>query len=188
MAETPTEPQEPERKHSLAARLLTAAAFSTVGAKLGFLGVPADVAALYPKGTPLSERSKGLTNGTMLQNLQKRMEHLVKTEGRSPITAMLIVTKYSTGISIAASAAGAVIGWVRGGRVERWQDIIKHPWRSTKLILGLESPPAPAPTVTPAPVFTLDESPSAAAPSKWKDKIKAQAAQTSPEDSLHARR
>lgn len=185
MAEIPSEPQEPKRDQSLAVRLLTAFAFSTVGAKLGFLGMPADVAALYPKGTPVSERTKGLTNGTMIHNLQKRMEQLVRHEGRSPISAMLIVTKYSTGISIAAAAAGAVIGWIRGGRVEHWKDIIKHPWRSTKLILGLESPPAPQ---APALAIPPEDTPPTPATTRWQEKIRAEAVQASPEESLHARR
>ena len=144
---TDSTPPPPQEQHSLTARLLAATAFSTVAAKIGLIGTIMDANALFDKKATLREK---LIHS--FPKLQQRVAHLQINEGRSFIGAYASAMKYSLIIGTVATVAGAALGWVRGGRVESWKDIIYHPLRSTLLVVGLKQPaqaiPAPAEVIT----------------------------------------
>lgn len=147
------------RQQSLAAKLLTSLAFSTVGAKLGLIGLIPDAnAAMAGENLSFGEKVKGVFNGKLVQRImEKTQETLVndpafhkfeqglelslKEKGRLLWSMTGKNAKWTLAITGVGTVAGGVLGWVRGGKVEKWQDIFTHPIRSTKLVLGLETPP-----------------------------------------------
>src|SRR4051812_2086741 len=66
--ETPPTPEPPKQQHSLAARLLAALAFSTVGAKIGFIGMIPDAKDLC-KDMTWGQKLKGALNLTLFTKI-----------------------------------------------------------------------------------------------------------------------
>lgn len=142
---TAPEPKpEPPKQHSVAARLVTAAAFATVGGKIGTLGMIPDANALMGSEMTMGKKLKGVFDGTLLKKCAEKIQHLIVHENKSMMSATASTMKYSLILTGVGMVGGAVLGWMRGGRIENWKDIIVHPWRSTKLVLGLEEPKAQA--------------------------------------------
>ena len=141
MAQQPP-PTEPEAKkpQSITARVITAAAFSTVGAKIGTFGMIPDASELLGKEMTMGQKFKGVFDGTLIRKMTERIQHLVVHEKKSVLSASASTMKWSLILTGIGMVGGAALGWARGGRIENWKDIITHPWRSTKLVLGLEQP------------------------------------------------
>jgi len=132
--------EQPKQRHSLAARLFVATAFSGVTAKLGMLGTVADVSAIVGKELTFGEKLRGVFSKSFLEKFNDKLVDLVE-RGNSPLIASVKVFKWTMIVGAVASVAGFVVGWARGGLIADWKDIIKHPWRSTKIIFGAEKPP-----------------------------------------------
>ena len=143
---------EPKR-HSLTARILVALGFSAVGAKLSLLGTVADANALF-KGDNLTvgQKFKSIFNGEFAAKATKKFEGLLA--GKTSLTVkdqfhmIFSLMKWTTIVGIAGTVVGLVVGWVQGGKIEKWQDMFTHPWRSTKIIFGFEKPPEQESTKT----------------------------------------
>lgn len=133
-----TETASPETKqHSITARVVTAVAFATVGGKIGTLGMIPDANELLGKEMSMGKKLRGVFDGTLLKKCAEKIQHLMVHEKRSMLSASASTMKYSLILTGVGMAGGAALGWIRGGRIENWKDIITHPWRSTKLVLGL---------------------------------------------------
>jgi len=172
MAQEPTpseQPKEPPKKPGIGSRLLVATAFSTLGAKIGTLGMIADAnAAFEGQKLTLGEKIKGLFNGKLFDALLKKKEGLRK-QGISRPRAYATVAKYWLALSTIGAIAGGIIGWIRGGEVENWKDIIHHPVKSSKLVFGIKPHAAAAPetaaTAPPTPASAEET------PAKWAESV-----------------
>lgn len=161
-AEKSTEP----RKHSLGARILVALGISGIGSKLLFLGLPFDANNVF-EGEKLTLKEK-FSRTKFKAGVEKKLNLEIFRElagnkdpklgledlkeivrQKNPSTGAQIkagfksfikLTKFTTGLAIAGSLVGAVIGWKRGGLIEDWHDTVKHPIDSAKVILGLAKP------------------------------------------------
>jgi hypothetical protein len=157
MSDTPlpdkTGQTEAPKKHSLFSRILVATAFSTVGAKIGFLGSVADANAVLKEGTTMTfgQKIRASFNGTLIKKLGEKVATIMEQERKGPWVASAKVMKYTLITTGIGTVGGAILGWIRGGRVESWKDIFKHPIDSTKLILGFKRPGAQASDVAPIP-------------------------------------
>jgi hypothetical protein len=129
-----TQPQE--KKHSLGARIILALAFSTVGAKLGLFGTLADGAKLLGGEGSFGSKVRGLPDKLTSEVIKHLPQDRFPTNGEV-FKAYGKVFKFTLIITTVASIAGLVLGWVRGGRIEHAKDILLHPIRSTKLVLGI---------------------------------------------------
>ena len=136
----------PEKKHNLGAKLLISLGVGGfISGKVALLGLVADVNNLFPKGTALGSKIKQTFSKEILPLIGKSVEHEMRVNGRSEIMATLAATKWFNAIFVASSVVLGVIGWQRADRISDSNDIFKHPWKSTKIILGLQEPdPAPA--------------------------------------------
>jgi hypothetical protein len=122
-----------------------------------------DANALMGKEITLGKKLVGVFDGTLLKKCAEKIQHLMVHEKKSMMSATASTMKYSLILTGVGMVGGAVLGWMRGGRIENWKDIIAHPWQSTKLVLGLEEPKAQA-TQADAKI-TIEETHSEASPS-----------------------
>jgi hypothetical protein len=94
---------------------------------------------MFPKGTSLSSKFKKAFSKDIFPLFEKAvMQQLEK--GRSPTMAALAAFKWSMILPTVGGIILGVIGWKRADRIADSKDIIKHPIKSTKIILGLEEP------------------------------------------------
>ncbi len=152
---------EPPKQHSVAARLVTAAAFATVGGKIGTFGMIPDANALMGSEMTMGKKVRGVFDGTLFKKCAEKIQHLMVHEKKSMMSATASTMKYSLILTGVGMIGGAALGWMRGGRIENWKDIITHPWRSTKLVLGLEKAketkePTHGDKASPTPIPTED--------------------------------
>ncbi|MDX1974848.1 MAG: hypothetical protein SFT92_04150 [Rickettsiales bacterium] len=161
MADVPntadTTPDAP-KKQSLGARLLVATAFSTIGAKIGFIGTAMDVNDLF-KNTEMTvgQKIRASFNGQLTEKLMEKIKDIMRIENKGAVSAIAKASKYTIITTVAGTALGAVMGWVRGGRIEHWKDIFIHPWESTKIIVGLQEPHTAKAVEKPVPVVPVEE-------------------------------
>lgn len=142
-----TEKSSVEPKHNKSGRAALALAFSWVGAKLGLLGMVADASHLL-KGQPKNIRSMKNALG---QQLQKEFD-----AGNGPIKSQLKIFKYTLITTYAGMAVGALLGWIRGNRVESSKEVFHHPFRSLKIMFSTpqEEPVRTSKSSQPAPDST----------------------------------
>jgi hypothetical protein len=150
-----TQPQE--KKHSLGARIILALAFSTVGAKLGLFGMLADGAKLLRGEGSFGSKLRGLPEKLNSEFIKHLPQDRFPTNGEM-LKAYGKVFKFTLIITAVASVAGLVLGWVRGGRIEHAKDILLHPIRSTKLVLGIGTKPVEPQNETPSSSVQKTES------------------------------
>lgn len=133
----PEKTDDPQ-KHTWASKLAVAAAFSAVGAKLGLVGLIADAnEVLGAEKMSFIEKLKSAFNGTFFKSLKKRKKELMEVKGKNFLEASFHLTKnYMIASTVIGFIAG-IVGWVRGGEIENPKDIVNHPIKSTKVILGL---------------------------------------------------
>ena len=141
----PVEPTPaPEEKHNLTAKLLIGVGLGGfIGGKLAIPGLVMDANNLFPKGTPLGTKFKQVFSKEVFQLIHQAVQAEMD-KGRGKWMAGLVATKWSMGLWTIGTVALSVIGWNRADRIRDSKDIVKHPWKSTKIILGLQEPdPAP---------------------------------------------
>jgi len=137
-----TDPNAPQ-KQSLGARTLVAAAFSAIGAKLGFIGTVMDVNHLFKdKEMTLGKKMHAVFSPEIIEKTMVEVRSVMRAEKKSMLSAIAKVNKFGITTTMAGVAVGAILGWVRGGRIEHWKDIFDHPIESTEIILGLKAPHA----------------------------------------------
>ena len=139
---------QPEKKHNLGAKIGVGLTLgSVVGGKLAIPGMVMDLNGLFPKGTPLGTKFKKTFSKEIAPIMQEALMYQMEIKGRKPLMAVLAATKWSTILSTAGFVVLGAIGWKRADRLNDSKDIIKHPIKSTKIILGLEEPePMPSKT------------------------------------------
>lgn len=141
-----TEPAaEHEKKKNLGAKIGVAFVFgSVIGGKLSIPGLVMDLNNMFPKGMPVGAKFKTTFSKEVVPLVQEAItQEMVK--GRGPLIAMLVATKWSMILPTVGGLALGIIGWQRADRIRNSEDIIKHPIKSTKIILGLQKPD-PEPT------------------------------------------
>jgi hypothetical protein len=132
-AALPTE----HKKHSLVSRIGLALAFSTIGAKIGTLGMIADASAAFQgESMTLGEKFRGVFNGNLAEKLQERIMSTNPESMSAVLKASSKVFKFTFITTAVGMVGGGVLGWVRGSRVEHAKDIFIHPIKSLKLVLG----------------------------------------------------
>lgn len=131
-----------QRKHSLGARLMAALGFGSAGAKLGMFGIIFDAnSAMAGANMTIGEKFKGMFNGKLkTMVIEKLGANMAKNPHANIGMEILKATKWSAGLMAGGLVVGSVVGWIRGGLIENWKDVFKHPVRSTKIILGFASP------------------------------------------------
>lgn len=142
LAQTPTPDSHPVKNNdNLASRAIASAAFATVGAKLSYLGTFKDVDnILGNQKVSFWQKVKWTVNGTLKDKVKEKIHYLQETEQESALISYLKLMKVSSKLMGIGAAIGAVVGWVRGDRIENWKDIIKHPVDSTKIVFGIKEP------------------------------------------------
>lgn len=142
METTQNQDQQPtqEKNHSIASRALVATAFGYVGAKIGTVGSLIDANELLKEEKTVGQKIGSVFNGKLWSELKKQTVNIMETENKNILQASAKTMKYGIIGTVVGVGAGGVIGWIRGGRIDNWKDIVKHPWQSTKIIFGAEKP------------------------------------------------
>lgn len=148
-----------EPKGSFWAKFWVAMGFSTVTDKVGFLaGGLMDLNKLVGPELTLKEKLHTAIHPTKMLN--KLREHAgaeyheaaaLKFESLSHFGKYALEFGKTFGKlgknflwgGLVTAVVGWVIGWARGERLNKASDLIHHPWRSTKIILGLEEQQIP---------------------------------------------
>lgn len=137
-SEIPSE--QPEKKHNFGAKLAVSVGLGGfVGGKLAIPGAVIDLNGMFPKGTSLGSKFKQVFSKDVIPLIEKAITQQLE-KGRSPSMAMLASMKWSLILPTVGGIVLGVIGWKRADRIADSKDIIKHPIKSTKIILGLEEP------------------------------------------------
>ncbi len=141
-AQTPTPDSHPVKNNdNLASRAIASAAFATVGAKLSYLGIFKDIDnILGNQKVSFWQKVKWTVNGTLWKKTKQKIHYLREIEQASALASFFQLTKTNNTVMAIGAAIGAVVGWVRGDRIENWKDIIKHPVDSTKIVFGFKEP------------------------------------------------
>lgn len=132
-----TEEQEDKKEHHTASRSVVALAFAYIGHNLWPIGLLIDGASIV-KGE--KNKLRTIFDGTLRRNLKEQIKNQTPDNPTSfqKLKARTNVFKYTfiaTGIGV---AAGGILGWMRGSRIESPKFIIKHPIKATKLVLGIK--------------------------------------------------
>jgi hypothetical protein len=130
-----------EKKDSIASKALVATAFGYVGAKIGTIGSLVDAnEILKEQKLTTGEKIGSLFNGKLWKELKNQTAEIMEKENKGLLAASTKTMKYGIITTAIGATAGVAVGWVRGGRVDNWKDIVKHPWESTKIVFGAEKP------------------------------------------------
>ena len=133
-------PPAPEKKHNLGAKIGIATTLGlVVGGKISMIGLIPDLNNMFPKGTTFGAKWKTVFSKDVLPLFNEALQAQVK-KGHNPFVAYILATRWSGIAFLISGGALGVLGWKGADRIENSSDIWHHPVKSTKLILGLESP------------------------------------------------
>ena len=131
------------QRKSLGSRALVAAAFSVIGAKIGYIGTVMDVNHLFKDNNmTLGKKFRAAFSPAILEKVMEKVRDVMRTENTSMWYAMVKVNKFGAITTAAGVGIGAILGWARGGHIQNWHDIFESPLESTKIILGFQKPHA----------------------------------------------
>jgi hypothetical protein len=169
--------QPTQEKHNTASRLLTATVFGAlVAGKVNSIGQVADVKNILGKANEISkDELKNMKYTKKFRIIWDAVVNNFKTEMNNysnPVKGFIVAGskafKYTIITSVIGGAVGGAIGWKLGERIENWRDLYKHPWQSTKIMLGLEKPEVLLANTAP----THNKKPEQEKSTKWQDYAK----------------
>ncbi len=134
-----TETASDAEKKNVASRSLVATAFGVAGFKLSNIGTAVDVNEMLKGMTPW-EKTKAIFSKEIFAKIGHKINSIAKEENINKAMATAKAARYTLITGAIGAAAGGVIGWVRGDKIDNWKDIIHHPIDSTKIVFGFKEP------------------------------------------------
>ncbi len=164
-----------EEKKNLASRVIAATAFAKIFA--GVINNPGQIidANRIFQGEPMSltDKARSVWSGDAWKRLKAQSQSIRDKYPENKIKGWFIATnhvfKYTVITGTIGGIIGAVLGWSLGDRIKDSKDILKHPWRSTKIMLGIDKPEAEPATPT---MLAHDKKPEQEKSTKWQDYTK----------------
>ncbi|MEQ1789467.1 MAG: hypothetical protein ABL857_03385 [Rickettsiales bacterium] len=132
---------EQKNKENIASKALVAGSFGFVGMKIGTIGSIMDADKILKKeNLTFGQKLGSVFNGKLWNSLVNEADIIMKTENIGKFKAYSKTMKYGIITTAAGAAALGAIGWVRGGLIDNWKDIIHKPLESTKIVFGMKKP------------------------------------------------
>ena len=148
----------PPKKHT-ATRIAVALGAWEIGSKLGWIGNAIDASrVLKETGKGMGIRQRGDALWRIMQDMAAKDPNKIV----GWIKAILHVGKFSLLLQLGGGLTLGVLGWMRAEKLGSAGQILHHPIRSLKILVGLENPPAPATPLPPMPIMQttgLEEAP-----------------------------
>lgn len=166
-------------KSNTASRVITSAFFAKLFA--GVLNNPGQIMdvnnalASQNKSMTFTEKVGSLFTTGFWKKLWAQHQKIIEKEfPNNPVKGFFVATnrvlKYTIIFSAVGGTIGAVLGWSLGDRIKDSKDLYKHPWQSTKILLGITKPDAEQ---TPPTMLAENKKPAQeATTTKWQDYAK----------------